>query len=152
VPTSLLGEHALRVLPVLYELEAEQGPIPSMFTEWDGPPGKHPAVQPDRFQAILSGVDREERAPFPILPWPSKVERADIVEALGWDERRVAVRFGVDIPTVRGWLAGGPICSTHVDYDLIGAQAGWSVLAYVTGLPPAPAVAKKRRRAKAASA
>lgn len=109
--------------------------IPDIF-KFDGPPKAHPMIQRDKFHLWLI-QDRSDRLPFALLPMPSAREMAALLEAVEWDERQASVRFQVPVIILRSWLGGDSGPQDHqFEYTRFGAQAAWSALAYVTGLPP----------------
>lgn len=152
VPTSLNAEEARRVLSVMVDEAANRTTqTPEMF-KWDGAAEDNPQISRDRFYQWVQ-QDDVGRIPFPLLPWPDPRQMDALLEAVRWTAMRTARNFGVHGSVVSRWRSSpNPPTDGEGDYSLVGAQAGWSALAWATGLPPAPQRERKRTRNRKATA
>lgn len=117
--------------------ESADAATPDMF-RWDGEPDDNPQLTRDRFWLWCQQTE-EKRIPFPLLPWPTGEQAEALLEAVGWTRMRAQRMFHVHGHVMSAWLsATSRPTSGRGDYSVVGAQAGWSALAWATGLPPAP--------------
>lgn len=152
VPTSLNGDDARRVLTVMAEAAVARTTTTSTMFQWDGEPERNPQLQSDAFW-MWCQQDDVSRIPFPLLPWPSPEQQEALLDAVGWTTMRTARNFHVPGFVVSQWRSSTvPPSSGHCDYSVVGAQAGWSALAWATGLPPAPKPKARPKRARKVSA